>query len=152
MIEYAIDHITAYGHPNIKATHRSTLEITTEDYLTPRGDCIIAIKADKAAKHLNPRLKNLLKKDNTILIIQLQTQDTKDTIIAQGHKNLTLTSPTSIVIRKSTYIDDRTIAIKANKAAKNINRKLINYLKNKQQIINIRLIAIHIPQESGPVA
>ncbi len=152
MIEYATDHIIAYGHPNIKATHRTTLEITTEDYLTPRGDCIIAIKADKAAKHLSPRLKNLLKKDNTILIIQLEAQDIKDTIIAQGSRHLTLTSPTSIVIRKSTYIDDRTIAIKASKAAKNISRKLINYLKNKQQIINIRLIAIHISQESGPVA
>jgi len=146
MIEYTTDFIKAYGHPNIKATHKTTFEITKEDYLTPRGDCIIAIKADKAAADLNPHLKNLLKKENTILIIQLQVGDAHDTIIAKGNPNLTLTSKTSIVIRKSTYIDNRTIAIKANKAAKNINRKLINYLKNKNQIINIRLIAIHITQ------
>lgn len=152
MIEYAIDYIKAHGHSNIKATHKTTLEITTEDYLTPRGDCIIAVKADKAAIHLKPKLRSLLKKDGTILIVQLQTKDAEDTVLAQGSKNLTLLSPTSIVIRKSTYIDDRTIAIKANKAARDINRKLINYLKNGQQIINIRLIAIHIPQIFGPVA
>ncbi|HIP75502.1 MAG TPA: DUF371 domain-containing protein, partial [Thermococcus paralvinellae] len=39
--------IHCYGHENIKATHKSTLEITKEDFLTPRGDCIICIKADK---------------------------------------------------------------------------------------------------------
>jgi len=29
-----VEEIRAYGHPNIRATHRSTLEITKEENLT----------------------------------------------------------------------------------------------------------------------
>ncbi|RLF17024.1 MAG: DUF371 domain-containing protein, partial [Thermoprotei archaeon] len=37
-----VEEIIAWGHPNIRALHRSTMEITKEPYVTPRGDCIIA--------------------------------------------------------------------------------------------------------------
>ncbi|HIP58595.1 MAG TPA: DUF371 domain-containing protein, partial [Archaeoglobus profundus] len=33
--------ITAWGHPNITAKHRTTLEITKDEELSIRGDCII---------------------------------------------------------------------------------------------------------------
>ncbi len=44
--ERLIYKFSCYGHPNIKATHVKTLEITKDDGLSERGDCIIGIKAD----------------------------------------------------------------------------------------------------------
>ena len=38
--------VIARGHPNIRATHKTTLEVTKEKELSPRGDCIIGICAD----------------------------------------------------------------------------------------------------------
>jgi hypothetical protein len=37
--------IEAWGHPNVSANNRTTFEVTKEDHLTRRGDCIIAINA-----------------------------------------------------------------------------------------------------------
>ncbi len=37
---------TAQGHPNILATHKTTLEITKDTEVTGEGGCIIAVKAD----------------------------------------------------------------------------------------------------------
>ncbi|HIG98004.1 TPA: DUF371 domain-containing protein, partial [Candidatus Woesearchaeota archaeon] len=37
---------TAHGHPNILATHRTTLEITKDSELTTRGNCVVAVAAD----------------------------------------------------------------------------------------------------------
>ena len=55
----------AWGHPNIKATHKTTLEFTKENYVSPEGDCIIGINADFntdelkqfARKHKNAKIK-----------------------------------------------------------------------------------------------
>ena len=48
MREIAIETLEAYGHRNIRATHRSTFELTKDDYLTHRGDCIIVLRLLKA--------------------------------------------------------------------------------------------------------
>ncbi len=125
--------IKAYGHPLIKATHKSTFEITKDNYLTPRGDCIIGIKASHSVKDLPIELKEHLKKGGKIEII-LKVDDLEDKIIAYGHPNLILTNERSIVVRRSTFIDDRTLAIRANKAAKDIRRDLIEELKKEKEL------------------
>ncbi|MFX1265712.1 MAG: DUF371 domain-containing protein, partial [Promethearchaeota archaeon] len=37
----------AYGHANVTGSHQTTVEITSESTLTPRGTCIVGIRADK---------------------------------------------------------------------------------------------------------
>ena len=49
------EYLTAYGHPNVTATHRTTFEITKEDELSLAGSCIIAVGADKGALDLSRR-------------------------------------------------------------------------------------------------
>jgi len=120
--------IKAKGHSLIKATHKSTFEITKDNYLTPRGDCIIGICASHAVYDLPKELKDHLKSGGKIKII-LEVNGERDEIIAYGHPNLELTDRKSIVVRKSDYIDARTLAIKASKAAKDINRSLIEKLR-----------------------
>ena len=36
----------AYGHPNITAKHKTTLEFTKDKELSLRGDCIVGVKSD----------------------------------------------------------------------------------------------------------
>lgn len=130
--------IKAFGHKNIKATHKSTLEITKDDYLTERGDCIIGIKSNYSVYDIPNDLKQHLLNGEKI-IIKIIVDDIIDEIIAYGSNNLKFENKKSIVIRKSNYIDDRTLAILANKSAIDINRKIIEKIKdnNKEFYIDI---------------
>ncbi|MFP3189837.1 MAG: DUF371 domain-containing protein [Thermoproteota archaeon] len=132
----------AYGHEKIKSSHRTTFEITKENYLTERGDCIIAVKSEKACSDLKEDLKQAIRKPNSKVLIHLELQGLKETVEAYGSEKLILTSPVSIVIRKSNYIDERTLAINSNKAAVDIDRKLIEALKFENSRIKITIEVI----------
>ncbi len=127
--------IRAYGHPMIRATHRTTFEITKDPYLTPRGDCIIGINADKSVDDLDPRVKDMIRRDNAIIIIVLRVGQVQDIVLAQGSAKLQLSDQRRIIIRKSTYVEPATLAIRANKAARDINRVLIDMLRKGAELI-----------------
>ena len=127
------------GHKNVRATHRSPLEITTEDFLTPRGDCIICGSADKALKDLNEEFKEALRKGSKLRIM-IKAGNLRDKLIAHGSPEQKLESPVSMVIRKSDYIDGRTLAIRANKSARDLRRELVELLKNPETEAVVELI------------
>jgi len=131
--------IKAKGHKNVRATHKTTFEITKERNITPRGDCIIAVSADKALKDLNTEFKQALRNQKAKLTIIIQAGEIFEIVKASGDEKLTLSHPTSMVIRKSSYICNRTLAIKANKAAIDLSRKLIKELQNPNQTVEIKL-------------
>jgi len=129
------------GHGNVKATHRSTLEITTEDFLTPRGDCIICVSADKALIDLNEEFKEVLR-GGAKLLVRIRVGKLVDEVIAYGSPELSLKSDVSMVIRKSDYVDGRTLAIRANKSARDINRELVELLKDPRTEAVVELIIV----------
>jgi len=136
------------GHENVKGTHRSTLEFTKEDYLTPRGDCIICIEADAAINDLGEEFKRALKEGKRLLI-RIRAGGFCDEILAEGSPELILDHDVSMVIRKSTYVDGRTLAVRSNKAAKDIDRRIINFLKNPNSTAEIELIILDDQMEKG---
>lgn len=136
-----VEEIRAYGHPNIRATHRSTLEITKEEDLTPRGDCIIAVKADKGLYELSNEFKKIVRKDGSKIKLIIEVEGLKEEITGYGSSKLALNHPTDIVCRKSSYTCGRTLMIKANKAAMDLNREIIKKLKNPDTLVKITLIA-----------
>jgi len=137
----AVEVISAYGHPNIRATHKSTLEITKEKNLTPRGDCIIAVKADKGLYELSNEFKKIVRKEGSKIKLIIEVEGLKEEIIGFGSSKLTLSHPTDIVCRKSSYICSRTLMIKANKASIDLNREIIKKLKKPDTPVKITLIA-----------
>ena len=142
-MKVAYDVIRAYGHKNVQATHKSTLEITKDDYLTKKGDCIIGIKANKSLKELNKDLRKIISSDNSLVLIFLVVNNKLfDIIIAHGSSNLTLESERKIIIRKSTYTSPDTLAIRSNKAAIDLNRDLVNALKNEKSVLYVIIIGI----------
>ncbi len=131
--------ITAYGHENIQATHKSTLEITKEKWLTKRGDCIVATSADKGLTELSERFRGSLRRENSKLTILIEAGGVKDFINAYGSPLLVFTHLTDMVVRKSSYICDRTLAIRADKAACDLSRQLVEKLKNPYEKVQITL-------------
>ena len=132
--------IFAYGHENVLATHKTTFEITRETFLSERGNCIIAVSADKALTDLSFKFKEGLRRENTKVSILIEVGTVKESINAFGSPKLILSHPKDIVVRKSSYICTRTLAINADKAAFDLSRKLVKKLKNPKQKVKITLV------------
>jgi uncharacterized protein len=132
--------IIAFGHENVSATHPSTLMITKDRHLTKTGDCIVAVSADKAPADFNSKFKEKLKTENARLTIIIETGELKETIHALGSPKLILSHPVDMVIRKSDYISDRTVAIHSDKSSSDLPIELLKKLKDPKQEIRITLI------------
>ncbi|MBS1267221.1 MAG: hypothetical protein MAG795_01193 [Candidatus Woesearchaeota archaeon] len=122
---------TAYGHPNIRSTHKNTLEFTKDLHLTVKGDCIIGVKADFALEKIKP----LLKKNKIKIIVKVEDQ----TVICNANINKDFCSEHEIVIRRSNFLSDRTLGIKADKVATDFLH-IINKLQNPNQKILVEII------------
>ena len=131
--------IFARGHENIQGTHRTTFEITKEATLTKRGDCIIAVGATKGAADLHPRFKETTRSDGAQMTIIIEAGELKEGVRARGSPRLLFTHPTDLVVRKSNYVCGRTLAIRADKAANDLSRKLIEKIRDPNQKIRITL-------------
>ncbi|WP_069808014.1 DUF371 domain-containing protein [Vulcanisaeta thermophila] len=134
MARVAIDVVRAWGHENVSARHRTTIEITRDDYLTPRGDCIVGIKADKGLANLNPELREVIRRDGSIVLVIFIAGDVVDYVVGQGSENLTLNDPNRLIIRRSSYINDSTLMIRSNKAAIDLRRDLVDRLKRGSEL------------------
>ena len=133
--------IKAKGHENVLSLHKSTFEITKDKELSLSGDCIIGLDIDKSMEDFPKGFKEKLANDDTKVIVELKTPNASDTIEGYGHHDLTLSHPTDIVCRKSTFVCSRTLMIKSNKAAIDLNRDLIKDLANGESMdVNIELI------------
>ncbi|MEM5790882.1 MAG: DUF371 domain-containing protein [Candidatus Aenigmatarchaeota archaeon] len=132
------EEIIAYGHPNITATHKTTFEVTKEENLGKEGSCIIGVRANKACKDLNEEFKNALKEGKKVEII-IEVEGISDKVIAFGSPALKLSDEKSIIVRKSDYIDKRTLAILSDKSACDIKREIVEKMKNPQTKMRIVL-------------
>lgn len=132
------EEIIAYGHHNITAIHKTTFEVTKEENLGKEGSCIIGVRANKACKDLNEEFKNALKEGKKVEI-RIEVEGISDKVIAFGSPALKLSDEKSIVVRKSDYIDKRTLAILSDKAACDIKREIVEKMKNPQTKMRIIL-------------
>jgi len=141
-VRIALDQLKAYGHPNIKATHRSTLEFTKDSYITEKGDCIVGINATKSPRDLNEDLRIILR-GRSIVMVLMRIGDLFDWIVGFGDPRLTLNDESRMIIRKSTYIDDSTLMIRANKAAADLDRNLVDRLK-RGEAMDIHILGVSL--------
>jgi len=128
--------ITAYGHALVRSTHKTTFEITKEKSLTEKGDCIVAVRSNKSVADLSWDFK------------EIEAEEEKDTVKAAGDPRLSFTHPTDIVVRKSSYVCSRTLAVKADKAAADLSRKLVEKLRDPSQRVKITL-TVEVQNQKG---
>ena len=118
------------GHKNIRSLHTRTIEITKDPSLTLNGDCIIGVSATKSCSDLTSAMKNKIRRNQSIVEIDLIVEPFSIKIHGIGNDNLLLTHLHDIVLRKSNFICDRTLCLSCNVSAIQIPRKMIDLLKD----------------------
>lgn len=131
--------ILARGHEYVSATHKTTLEITKEANLSKRGNCVIAVSADKGLDDFSSEFRECLRKNNVRIAILVESGRVAETVNASGDSKLILDHPTDIVVRKSSHISGRTLAIEADKAACDLSRKLVERLRSPEKRVKITI-------------
>jgi hypothetical protein len=138
-----IDSVTvvfsACGHENVLLTHKTTFEVTKEATLTKQGDCIVAVQSTKAAADLPLEFKEAARKEGAGITVTVEANELKETIRAKGSPKLQFTHQTDLVVRKSDYVCGRTLAIRADKAASDFSRELVEKLKDPNQEVKVTL-------------
>ena len=124
------DAVEFYGHPMVRAAHRTTIEVTKDSRLTIDGDCIIGVRADKGLTELSGSVKDALRTDGSRVTFSIEVPEQSFTLRAFGTSSLTLESDHEMVIRRSEYVCGRTLAVRADAAAKDIPRVLVQTLRN----------------------
>ena len=114
--------LQAKGHKNVTSHHKSTFEITKDPEIGPTADCIVGTGADKSMLDFPQELKDKIANSKSRITVILDTENGHDEIVGFGHED--------IVCRTSDYTCSRTLMIKADKAAKDLNQDLIEDLKN----------------------
>ncbi len=150
----------AYGHENITGKHKTTLEFTKDKSLTEKGDCIIGVNSDfdldenkkfidrvinECHEYKNKNKNKKIKNENNNytkykikIIIKINNKNKnhrKEIIDCEINKNFN--SDKDMVIRKSGFSDKRTFAVRADKAACDIDRNLVAYIKNPNSEIEV---------------
>ncbi|MGD1835468.1 MAG: DUF371 domain-containing protein [Nitrososphaeraceae archaeon] len=124
------DEISFFGHPNILSKHPRTIEITKDDFLTKRGDCIVGIKSNKGCVDLDIKLQKLMKIDEMKMKIEILVEEMKYEINGYGNNRITLNHKHDLVLRKSNFVCTRTASILCNKSSLDVPRIMVKRLQN----------------------
>jgi uncharacterized protein len=119
------------GHKNILSNHKNTLEFTKDNDLTKRGDCIVGVSSNFSFFDF----KDLLIHNKLKIIIKIN--DIVEEINSIVNKNFN--SDYEIVIRRSDFISDRTLGIMCDKSSYDLDRNLIELLKDENNLAEVEL-------------
>jgi len=120
--------VRAHGHEHVSATHESTLEVTADDWLTPAGDCILGIGADRVPADFDRSFAAACEGARMVAVVRAGGHEA--TVRGRGDPDLTFGSDRSAVLRTSDYVDDRTVMVDADAAAADLDRDLVAALSD----------------------
>ena len=136
-----VEVVRATGHEHVTAEHASTFELTTDDWLTPAGDCILGVEADRTPRDFSDDFREACR-DATATItatvavgapgdesVAVDDPAHVDTVVGRGDPDLSLVDDRSLVGRTSEYTDDeRTVLVDGDGAAADLDRDLVDAL------------------------
>lgn len=123
---------TAKGHPNILATHKTTLEITKDTEMTEKGDCIVAVAAGFSLE----RLREIIGRcQNGKIKLTIEAAGINEEITAVANKDFS--SGREIVFRKGSFLSGRTLGTRADKAAAQLGRELVERLRSSSTAVSV---------------
>jgi len=136
-----VETLKAHGHAAVRATHPTTLQFTKEEWLTPRGDCIVAVGSSKGAVNLSRAFKKIAQNSRSRITVVLKVGGTMEVIKGYGDPKLGLSHSTDIVIRKSNYVCPRTLMVRADRSASDLSRETVSKLKEPESQVFIKITA-----------
>jgi hypothetical protein len=132
----------AYGHENVIGEHKTTVELTSEDYLTRTGTCIVGVCSNITLDQMDSTIKKLASLPSTKIVLRMSVDGLKEEITGSGGPKLTYMDSTSMVARTSAFECGRTLMVKADKAASDLSRDFIDRLKVSGAVIKCELVYI----------
>lgn len=126
--------VHARGHENVRGEHESTWELTSDDWLTPAGDCILAIGADRTPADFADPFVDACRDADATITARLEAGGREGIITGRGHPELTFGSAHSLVGRTSDYVDDRTVMVDADAAAADVDQDLVAALSKSADL------------------
>jgi len=121
--------VHGHGHENVSAEHASTLELTSDDFLTPAGDCILSPSRPTASPQSSTTCSSRACQDaDATITLTIEAGGESETVTGSGHPDLTFDGDRSFVCRTSDYVDDRTVMVEADGAAADLDRGLVDAL------------------------
>lgn len=121
-----------FGHENIRAKHPKTIEFTKDAHLTPRGDCIIGVRADfdlASVKKLTGGIR-----------ITVEVNGVRDTFWAAVNPDFD--DDHEMVFRKSRFRSKRTLGVSLNKGSIGLNREIARLMRNPRAKMKVILECI----------
>ena len=122
----------SFGHPNITAKHKNTIEFTKDKELSLKGDCIIGVNSDFDLKEI----KKLIKDSKRIKIV-IKVEGISEEINCEVNPGFD--DDKEIVIRKGEFVSKRTLGIRADKACSDFSEEFINKLNQEGRKIEVTL-------------
>ncbi len=122
----------AFGHAGIEGTHKGIFEFTQKTGVIPKGDAIIGTRA-----HFEPDAISALAQVSSKIKITLQVRTYTETIV--GDTNKSYAPGSDIIVRKGPQRSPSTLVINADKAACDLNKKMIELLKNPEERMTVTL-------------
>ena len=122
------------GHPMVRALHPTTIEVTTEEDLTARGDCIIGVAADKGCEQLGEAARAAIRTAGARVRIKILVGGLQFVVKARGDPGLQLSDRHEMVVRRSSFLSERTLAVHADFAARDIPRPMIRMLTHPETV------------------
>ncbi|MEM2916260.1 MAG: DUF371 domain-containing protein [Candidatus Woesearchaeota archaeon] len=122
----------AYGHAGIEGTHKRILEFTQKTAVIPKGQSVIGTRAN-----FDPEAISALTQISKKLKLTIKVRNYAEEII--GDANQGFIPGSDIIVRKGPQRSPSTLLINANKAAGDLNKKLIELLKNPEEKIIVTL-------------
>lgn len=146
---------SCFGHPNIRALHRNTLEFTRSGKLSVDGDCIVGVMADfsidEIRRMIDGRLRlasadilrdyppavfgpehDLLRANVAIFAGGMAARGT-------GYVNPIFSDRDEIVIRRSKFISERTLLIGSDITASNLPSGMVELMKDPKLRIDVEI-------------
>ncbi|WP_436932236.1 DUF371 domain-containing protein [Halosimplex halobium] len=120
-----VEVVRAQGHENVTAEHVSTLEFTSDDFLTPAGDCILAVEADRVPADFDEAFVDACRSHEATITATIEAGGHTHEVTGRGHPDLSFENERSHVVRTSDYVDDRTVLVGADGAAADVDRDLV---------------------------
>jgi hypothetical protein len=133
--------IKFWGHPNVLSTHRNTVEITMDEEISKRADCILGVRATHGCRELSPEIRNHILAGKP-LRLEIKVKGLNYNFLGRGSKELELTDPREMVFRKSNFSSPRTVAVSCNAAAMDIPREIVELLKDPKIFGSFTIIAL----------
>lgn len=125
---------SAKGHPNILATHKSTLEITKDADISEKGDCIIAVAADFSFDEIKEIINSC--KDGKIKLT-ITVAGITEAVVANANRDFC--SNHEIVFRTGSFLSERTLGTRADKAAAGLSRELAEKLRSSGSHVSVTI-------------